>query len=190
MKILIVFPKYEALDMLEIGAVRRFLSFAEKLIDSCVAGRNTVFMLAENDTARRMKEDVPNAKFITFTNETLLGMLDLSPKFSDCDYTGEIKPLDNYSVRNIMPRITTVEQFEKFYTEVLEASYAASQEIFDLIIEFTMPKKYTHFKMKEIPKATIYYTYDIINSKPMVYLGGQPNEELTKQWKGGIPHEG
>lgn len=190
MKILIVFPKYDSIELLEFGATKKFLSFAEKLIDSCTRGRNTLFFLAENDTARKMKEDVPKAKFITFTSELDLDLLGMSETLSGCNYAGEIVPLENYGISRTPTQFTSLEQFEKYYTSHLEESYARSQELMDLIIEFSMAKKYTHFNMKEIPKATIFYRYDMQDSTAKVYLNGEYNEQLTQQWKGGIPHEG
>lgn len=190
MKILIVFPKYDSIELLEMGATKKFLSFAEKLIDSCAGGRNTLFFLAENDTARMMREDVPHAKFITFTQEDDLDVLSMSEKYKSCDYAGSIKPLANYGVIKSTTGFKSMQQFEDYYGRVLEESYARIPELMDVIVEFSMPKKYTLFKMKDIPKATIFYQYDIQDSTATVYLNGAPNEEITKLWKGGIPREG
>lgn len=188
MNVLLVFPKYQYLAMVEDSARNRFLNTCEKFVESCERGRHKLFFIAENDTARMLKEDLPYARYITLTRSKDKELVEVCSSLSDCYYTDDECVGADYSVTTIEAVITSVTEFEKYYTENIKAAYESLSHDMNVIVEFSMAKKYMRFSLKEVPKACIYYRYNVQTSKGELYMAGVPAaESLTESWRGGIP---
>ena len=98
MKVLGLFPMYSAVDLLEETAVAKFLKDADKLLDTSSKGGNRLFLVAENDTARKLKEDITSARYVQLTSKDDLDLVELSPSMSDCYFVGQVQPALDLSV--------------------------------------------------------------------------------------------
>ena len=190
MNVLLVFPKYQYLALVEDSARNRFLNTCEKFVESCERGRHKLYLIAENDTARMLKEDLPYSRYITLTRSKDKELVEVCSSLSDCSYTDEECVGADYSISTDTAKsvITSIEEFEKYYIDYLKMAYEALKQDMNVIVEFSMAKKYMRFSLKEVPKACIYYRYNIQTSKGELYMAGLPAaESLTETWRGGIP---
>lgn len=188
MNVLMVFPKYEILSLLEQSALERFIKKCDKFVESATNGRHTLFFIAENDTARELSADVPNARFLSLTNEYDADLVSICSDLSDLVYPADMRTV-NYAVSTGVENFSDMKKFEEYYLNNIQTAYEALQKNMNLVVEFVMPNKYMRFKTKKVPANCFYYRYDVNKSEGLLYVAGKPNEELTELWRGGIPNE-
>lgn len=187
MNVLMVFPKYEYLALLEGHAQEKFLSVCERLVDSCEEGKHKLYFIAENDTARKLKQDLPYARYISLTRDVDKDLVEICSSLSDYFYTEEECQGTDYSVKTVDSNFSNLELFEKYFLNNMQVAYDGLIRSMNVVVEFSMAKKYMRFKVKEAPKSCIYYDFNVQTGDDMVYVAGVPNKDLTKIWRGGIP---
>ena len=188
MNVLMVFPKYDVLSLMDMSVVERFMHTCDRFVNSAVEGRHSIFMLAEDSTARMLKDDIPKAHYLSVTNEVDRDLVGLCPDLEDLVYPKDLK-VDTYAVGDTTQSFADLNAFEDYYLKNIQDGYEALQRNMNLVIEFVLPNKHMRFKSKKAPENCFYYRYDISKNEGMLYVGDSPNEELTEQWRGGIPHE-
>lgn len=188
MNVLCVFPIYNYLDLAEASVLKGFLSVADKILETSIQGRNRLFLIAENDTARKLRQDVPKANFVKLSLDSDLDLLEIS-SCKDCYYVGDVEPKMDFSSTMLSKDVATLAEFEKYYPEYINSRFEYAMRQFNAVINFTLGK-YSRFKVKNIPDSLIYGEYDIVTGKFNVYIGGHPNELIANEWKGkGLPYE-
>lgn len=189
MNVLMVFPKYNILSLLEQSALDRFLKRCDKFIESAISGGHKLFFIAENDTARNISEDVPSARFITLTNDYDAELVAICSDLEDLVYPSSLHVI-NYAVSTGIENFTDMKKFEEYYLNNIQTAYEEIQKNMNLVVEFVMPAKHMRFRTKNIPTSCFYYKYDVNKSEGSFYVAGQYSEDLTEVWRGGIPNEG
>lgn len=188
MNILCLFPVYSYLDLAEATVLKGFLSTADKILETSALGRNRLFLIAENDTARKLKQDVPKAKYIKLSLDADLDLVEIS-SMKDCYYVGDVEPQMDLSSQTDGKDVTNIAEFEKYYPEYLKARLEYAMQQFNVVVNFTLGK-YSRFRVKNIPDSIIYCEYDIVSGSFKVYIGGYYNEAMSTEWKGkGLPYE-
>lgn len=188
MNVLMVFPKYDILSLLEQSALDRFIKKCDKFIESVAQGGHKLFFIAENDTARNLSEDVPNARFLSLTNDYDADLVAICSDLSDLVYPSTLSTV-NYAVSTGIENFTDMAKFEAYYLDNIQKAYEGLQNNMNLVVEFAMANKHMRFRTKDIPTSCFYYKYDVNKSEGFLYVAGQYNEELTELWRGGIPNE-
>jgi len=178
MNVLISMPKVESLEFINPIKLRLLQVELDKVFTKLQQLHAQTFIIAEQSFARDIYES-SNAAVTSLLTKEDREFLPFLPEFSDC--VSNI-PITSELIDHSMD-VKDIGKVGSKIEKTMQKNYEALCSIFEMVIEFTMPRKYCIVKMGEVPKQGLKFVYQILTGDEFFYLNGDTvNKKVFYDW--------